>query len=90
MDLIKFFAVVSFVVTDPSPNAWQNLYVFTKEHDSKAQCVSYVKQNKTILFEKAAENYDFQKIPHSIYCITMEQLREVIEDDINGSKTQDI
>ena len=40
MDLIKFFAVVSFVVTDPSPNAWQNLYVFTKEHDIKAQCVS--------------------------------------------------
>ena len=45
---------------------------------------------QTILFEKAAENYDFRKTPHSIYCITMEQLREVIEDDINGSKTQDI
>ena len=90
MDLIKFFAVVSFVVTDPSPNAWQNLYVFTKEHDSKAECVSYVKQNKNILFEKAIQNYDYKKQPHSIYCITMEQLRDVIEEDTNGSKTQDI
>ena len=90
MDLIKFFAVVSFVVTDPSPNEFQNLYVFTKEHDSKLACHSYVQENKNILFEKALINYNYEKTPHSIYCITMEQLRQVIEEDINGSKTQNL
>jgi len=90
MDLIKFFAVVSFVVTDPSPNAWQNLYVFTKAHNSMKECVSYVRDNQQLLFSKAAYNYQFTKQPDTIYCLSQEKIKQLFEELDNGSKTKDI
>ena len=90
MELIKFFAVVSFVITDFSPGAWQNLYVFVKPHTSMEQCVSYVRDNKELLFSKAANVYNYTKQPDTIYCVGEDKLKEIMKEMTNGSKTQDI
>ena len=84
---MKFFLIVSFLMT--SAVVERPMYVFkSPSFDTIVECQEYVSVMYMKIYQTASASYNFRYTPEAIYCITTEQVKDILKYNYGKQNTK--